>query len=67
MRYVDKTITQLTKVGTSRRLKKNWADELRKLDTENIALHLMLTKKLELNLSYSHKSAQMYSNKPRIL
>jgi len=28
----------------------NWADELRKLATANIALHLVLTKKSELNL-----------------
>jgi len=27
---------------------KNWADELRKLATANIALHLVLTKKSEL-------------------
>ena len=31
-------------------LKKNWADELRKLATPNIGLHLVLTKKSELNL-----------------
>ena len=41
--YVDKAIGQLTKVRTPRRLKKNWADELRKLSTEVIALRLVLT------------------------
>ena len=30
---------------------KNWADELRKLGTTNRALHLVLTKKSELNLN----------------
>jgi len=30
---------------------KNWADESRKLVTANIALHLVLTKKSELNLN----------------
>ena len=41
--YVDKAIGQLTKVRTPRRLKKNWADELRKPSTEDIALRLALT------------------------
>jgi len=41
--YVDKAIGQLNKVRTPRRLKKNWADELRKLSTEDIALRLVLT------------------------
>jgi len=49
--YVDKTIGQLIKVRTPRRLKKTWADELRKLAITNRTLHLMLTKKSELNLS----------------
>ena len=30
---------------------KNWADYLRKLATANIALHLVLTKKSELNFN----------------
>ena len=30
---------------------KNWADELQKLATANIALHFVLTKKSELNLN----------------
>jgi len=38
--YVDKTIGQLTKVRTSRRLTKTWADVLRKLTTAKRALHL---------------------------
>jgi len=49
--YVDKTIGQLTKFRTPRRLKKNWATELRKLVAANITLHLVLTKKSELNLN----------------
>ena len=39
---------------------KKWADELRKVATANIALHLVLSKKSELNLSDKdvfHKSA----------
>ena len=53
MRYGDKTIKQFTKIRTPRRLKKNLADELRKLVTVNIALHLLLAKKSEL--SFNHK------------
>ena len=56
--YVDKTIGQLTKVRTPRRLKKNWASQLRKLAAANITLHLVLTKKSELTLTIkacSHK------------
>jgi len=48
--YIDKTIGQPTKARTARRLKK-WADELRKLATANIALHLVLNKKSELNFN----------------
>ena len=48
--FADKIVGQLTKVEHHASLK-NWADELRKLFTANIALHLLitaLTKKLEL-------------------
>jgi len=41
----DKTIGQLIEVRTPRRLKKNWADELRKIAAANITSHLVLTKK----------------------
>jgi len=48
--YVDKTIGQLTKVTVDHHAGlKNWADELRKLATANIALHLVLNKKSELD------------------
>ena len=48
--YVDKTIGQLTKATIDHRAGlKNWADELRKLATANIALHLVLNKKSELD------------------
>ena len=48
--YAGKTIGQLAKVRTPRRLKKNWVDELRKLAIANIGLHLVLIKMSEQNL-----------------
>jgi len=48
--YLDTTIGQLTKIRTPRR-RKNWVDELWKLATANIALHLVLAQKSELNLT----------------
>jgi len=51
MLSVDKTVGQYTKVRTPHKLQKNWADELRKFATANIALHVVLTKKSELNLN----------------
>ena len=37
----------------------NWADELRKLATADIALHLVLTEKSELNLNDKDVFPQM--------
>ena len=55
--YLDTTIGQfivlkleLTKIRTPRR-RKNWVDELWKLATANIALHLVLVQKSELSLN----------------
>jgi len=58
--YATENIGQLTKVRTPRRLK-NWADKLRKLITENIPLHWVLSENSELNQikTYSNKSAYM--------
>jgi len=58
--YVGKTIAELTKVRTPRRFLKNWADELRKLAAANIVLHLVLTKKSELNLNDKDVFPQVY-------
>jgi len=42
--YFNTTIGQFAKIRTPRR-RKNWADELWKLSTANIALHLVLAQK----------------------
>ena len=55
--YLDTTIRHFTKSKTPRR-RKNWVGELWKLDTANIALHLVLAQKSELSLNdldFSHK------------
>jgi len=48
--YLDTTIRHFTKSKTPRR-RKNWVGELWKLDTANIALHLVLAQKSELSLN----------------
>jgi len=48
--YLATTIGQFTKIRTARR-RKNWIDELWKLATANIGLHLVLAQKSELSLN----------------
>jgi len=49
--YLDTNIGQFTKIITPRR-RTNWVDELWKLTTTNIALHLVLAQKSELSLDH---------------
>jgi len=63
--YLDTTIGQFAKIRTPRRCK-NWVDELWKLATTNIALHLVLAQKSELSLNlFPQAFHRGISNKPR--
>ena len=56
---VTRLSNNLLKLEHHADLKKNLADELRKLVTVNIALHLLLAKKSELSLNHKDVFTQV--------